>query len=94
MLRTGFHSENIMENIALIGIDLGKNSFHIHCQDHRGKAVYRKKFTRPKLIEFLATCPATTIAMEACGGSHFMAQAGRVRAFSKADITAICPPIR
>ncbi|WP_072044565.1 IS110 family transposase, partial [Enterobacter hormaechei] len=26
-----------MENIALIGIDLGKNSFHIHCQDHRGK---------------------------------------------------------
>ncbi|EOE4317346.1 MULTISPECIES: hypothetical protein, partial [Enterobacterales] len=24
-----------MENIALIGIDLGKNSFHIHCQDHR-----------------------------------------------------------
>ncbi|MGD1697355.1 hypothetical protein ACP6D1_22955, partial [Klebsiella pneumoniae subsp. pneumoniae] len=20
-----------MENIALIGIDLGKNSFHIHC---------------------------------------------------------------
>ncbi len=57
-----------MENIALIGIDLGKNSFHIHCQDRRGKAVYRKKFTRPKLIEFLATCPATTIAMEACGG--------------------------
>ncbi|EJO6495167.1 IS110 family transposase, partial [Citrobacter freundii] len=56
------------------GIDLGKNSFHIHCQDRRGKAVYRKKFTRPKLIEFLATCPATTIAMEACGGSHFMAR--------------------
>jgi hypothetical protein len=21
-----------MENIALIGIDLGKNSFHIHCK--------------------------------------------------------------
>ena len=61
-----------MENIALIGIDLGKNSFHIHCQDRRGKAVYRKKFTRPKLIEFLATCPATTIAMEACGGSHLI----------------------
>ncbi|MGZ9733426.1 hypothetical protein ACXYCF_22500, partial [Enterobacter hormaechei subsp. xiangfangensis] len=25
-----------MENIELIGIDLGKNSFHIHCQDRRG----------------------------------------------------------
>lgn len=62
-----------MENIALIGIDLIKNSFHIHCQNRHGKAVYRKKFTRAKLIEFPATYPATTIAMEACGGSHFMA---------------------
>ncbi len=63
-----------MENIALIGIDLGKNSFLVHCQDRHGKAVYRKKFTRPKLIEFLAACPTTTVAMEACGGSHFMAR--------------------
>lgn len=39
-----------MENIALIGIDLGKNSFHIHCQDHRGKAVYRKKFGYPEFL--------------------------------------------
>lgn len=61
-----------MENIALIGIDLGKNSFHVHCQDRHGKAVFRKKFTRPKLFEFLATCPATVIVMEACGGAHFM----------------------
>jgi hypothetical protein len=26
-----------MENIALIGIDLGKNSFHIHCQIVAGR---------------------------------------------------------
>lgn len=61
-----------MENIALIGIDLGKNSFHIHCQDSHGKALFRKKFTRSKLFEFLATCQATTVVMEACGGAHFM----------------------
>ncbi|MEG5677644.1 IS110 family transposase [Enterobacter hormaechei] len=61
-----------MENIALIGIDLGKKSFHIHCQDRHGKAIYRKKLTRQKLYEFLAKCPATTIVMEACGGAHFM----------------------
>jgi transposase len=73
-----------MENIALIGIDLGKNSFHIHCQDRRGKAVYRKKFTRPKLIEFLAT-----YLMEACAVLTGT-QVGRVGAFPKADITTIC----
>ncbi|MDP0731846.1 hypothetical protein, partial [Klebsiella pneumoniae] len=32
-----------MENIALIGFDLGKNSFHIHCQDHRWEGVFLKK---------------------------------------------------
>nr|QTX14598.1 Mobile element protein [Klebsiella pneumoniae] len=60
-----------------------------------GRPFTVKKFTRPKLIEFLATCPATTIAMEACGGSHFMARKlEELGHFSKADITAICPPIR
>ena len=39
-----------MQNITLIGIDLGKHSFHIHCQDKSGKALLRKKFTRTKLM--------------------------------------------
>lgn len=80
-----------LKNIARIGIELGKNSFRIHCQDRRGKAVYRKKFTQPKRIEFLATCPVTTIVMAACGSSHFMAckltELG-------ADITTVYPPVR
>ncbi|MGX8940047.1 IS110 family RNA-guided transposase [Symbiopectobacterium sp. Eva_TO] len=63
-----------MQNVTLIGIDLGKHSFHIHCQDKSGKALLRKKFTRTKLIEFLATCTPTTVVMEACAGAHFMAR--------------------
>ncbi len=55
-------------------VSIWVKTLSIFIADRRGKAVYRKKFTRPKLIEFLATCPATTIAMEACGGSHFMAR--------------------
>jgi hypothetical protein len=81
-----------MENIALIGIDLGKNSFHIHCQDHRGKAVYRKKFTRPKLIEFLATCPAQPSRWKPVAVLTLWHASWKSWAF--ADITAICPPIR
>lgn len=30
-----------MKNSPLVGIDLGKNSFHIHCQDDHGKADIR-----------------------------------------------------
>ncbi|WP_045382865.1 IS110 family transposase [Vibrio campbellii] len=63
-----------MQHIALIGIDLGKYSFHIHCQDISGRKVLRKKLTRIKLFEFLANTPATTVVMEACAGSHYMAR--------------------
>lgn len=58
-----------MQNVALIGIDLGKHSFHIHCQDKSGNALLRKK-----LMQFLATCPSLVVVMEACAGAHFMAR--------------------
>ncbi|HHL2824392.1 TPA: IS110 family transposase, partial [Citrobacter murliniae] len=54
-----------MNNIALIGIDLGKHSFHVHCQDNSGRALIRKKFTRTKLFEFLANTPSAKVVMEA-----------------------------
>ncbi|WP_434526429.1 IS110 family transposase [Photorhabdus asymbiotica] len=63
-----------MQNVTLIGIDLGKHSFHIHCQDKSGKAILCKKLTRTKLMQFLAECPSSTVVMEACAGAHFMAR--------------------
>lgn len=63
-----------MEDVALIGIDLGKHSFHLHGQDKRGNALLRKKCSRPQLIQFLATFHPCTIVMEACAGSHHMAR--------------------
>ncbi|AYY80099.1 TPA: IS110 family transposase [Proteus mirabilis] len=63
-----------MNAIAIIGIDLGKNTFHIHCQDKSGNVLLRKKFTRNKLLEYLSLCKSTTVVMEACAGAHFMAR--------------------
>ncbi|EPY4821819.1 IS110 family transposase [Klebsiella pneumoniae] len=63
-----------MKNISLIGIDLGKHSFHLHCQDQSGKTLLRKKFTRTKLLEFLGNCTPSIVAMEACASAHFMAR--------------------
>lgn len=63
-----------MENVALIGIDLGKHAFHVLCQDRLGNALLHKKFTRAKLMQFLATCPSSTVVMESCAGAHFMAR--------------------
>ncbi|WP_409311229.1 IS110 family transposase [Pectobacterium sp. B1J-3] len=77
-----------MQNVTLIGIDLGKHSFHVHCQDKSGKALLRKKFSRTKLMAFLAGSPSATVVMEACAGAHFMAR--RIAAFGH-DAKLISP---
>jgi len=56
-----------MFTIKVLGIDLGKSSFHLIGRDHRDQNTLRKKLSRPKLIEFIAQLPNCTIAFEACG---------------------------
>lgn len=63
-----------MQDVTLIGIDLGKHSFHIHGQDRHGKALLRKKLSRKQLIEFFAKFHPCTVVMEACAGAHHMAR--------------------
>jgi transposase len=55
--------------IATLGIDLGKNSFHLVGQDQRGVAL-RIKLSRPQLTQQLANLPPCLIGMEACAGAH------------------------
>jgi transposase len=63
-----------MDHATLVGIDLGKHSFHIHGQDSKGKAVFRRKLGRKQLIGFFATYATCTVVMEACAGAHYMAR--------------------
>lgn len=66
----------------MIGIDLGKHSFHLHGQDRVGKVVFRKKVSREQLLEFFATFHPCTAVMEACAGAHWMAR--KLREFGHA----------
>lgn len=63
-----------MSKVAIAAIDLGKHSFHLHAQDDRGRELYHKKFNRDGLAKHLTNLEPCTIAMEACGGAHFMAR--------------------
>ena len=63
-----------MKNIKAIGIDLAKNVFQLHGVDSKGKCVLRKRLSREKLKEFVATIPGCEIGIEACGGSHYWAR--------------------
>jgi transposase len=58
--------------IASIGIDLGKNTFHLVALDERSKVAIRQKFTRKQLLAFTANLPTSLIGMEACSGAHFI----------------------
>ncbi|NUT90379.1 IS110 family transposase [Pseudomonas corrugata] len=63
-----------MSESALIGIDLGKHSFHLHGQDESGREVFRKKLSRPQMMQFFGNLKACTVVMEACAGAHFVAR--------------------
>ncbi|WLG83311.1 IS110 family transposase [Pseudomonas cucumis] len=62
-----------MSESALIGIDLGKHSFHLHGQDKLGREVFRKKLSRQQMMTLFGNLPACTVVMEACAGAHFVA---------------------
>lgn len=60
--------------IAVIGIDIGKNSFHLVDQDPRGAIVLRKKWSRGQVEARLANLPPCLIGMEACVGAHHLSR--------------------
>jgi transposase len=61
-------------NGTTIGIDLAKNVFHLCAADGGGRVLWRKRTTRRGLETLLAELPPSTIAMEACAGSHYWAR--------------------
>jgi transposase len=63
-----------MNEVTLIGIDLGKHVFHLHAQDAKGHEVLRKKLSRAQLLPFFSNFKAVTVVMEACAGSHWLAR--------------------
>jgi transposase len=63
-------SQKTPETITTIGIDLGKNTFHLVGLDKRGAIVLQQKVSRSQLGRRLANIPNCLIGMEACSGSH------------------------
>ena len=61
--------------IAILGIDLGKNSCSVVGFDSSGKVAIRRRMHRETVIDFCSKLPACVIAMEACCGAHHMGRA-------------------
>ncbi len=60
-----------MEQVNIIGIDLAKQGFQLHGARPDGSVAFRKKLTRGKVLDFLASHPRCLVAMEACASAHY-----------------------
>ena len=67
-------SQTLNTAIAVIGIDIGKNSFHVVGHDARGAIVLRQKWSRGQVEARLANMPPCLIGMEACVGAHHLSR--------------------
>ncbi|MBB5406049.1 transposase [Paraburkholderia sp. JPY162] len=61
-------------NVALLSIDLAKNTFQLYGVDERGHPVLSRRVSRSKLLETVVCLPCCRIVMEACGGAHYWAR--------------------
>ena len=67
-------SEKVISEIAVVGIDIGKTSFHVIGLDRRGAVVLRQRWSRSQVAVRFANMPPCLIGMEACVGAHHLSR--------------------
>jgi transposase len=67
-------AEALKHSIAFVGIDIGKNSFHVVGLDEHGAIVLRQKWSRGQMEARFANMPPSLIGMEACVGAHHLSR--------------------
>lgn len=77
------------EDIAVIGVDIGKETFHLVGFDHAGQRVLRKKIRRLALMPTFEKFPRCVVGMEACMSAHFVSRMLRKLGFEPRIIPAI-----
>jgi transposase len=68
------HHQRSSDPVATIGLDIGKNTFHLVGLDKRGAIVMRIKVSRNQLVRRLVNLPAWLLGLEAGSGSHHIAR--------------------
>ena len=62
------------DTVAVLGIDIGKNTFHLVGLNERGAIILRRKLSRGQLEAKLANLPPCLVGMEACVGAHHLSR--------------------
>ena len=62
-------------DIAVLGIDLGKNSCSVVGLDGSGKVILRRRMQRKTIMLLASKLSPCIVAMEACCGAHHLGRA-------------------
>lgn len=63
-----------MSEQKIAGIDLAKTHFYFFSINAHGKPAGKIRLSRTQRLNWLVQQPKMTVAMEACGASHYRAQ--------------------
>ena len=78
-----------IEDLAVVGIDIGKDTFHLVGFDQSGQLVIRKQIKRLALNATFEQLPRCIVGMEACLSAHFVSRTLRGMGFEPRIIPAI-----
>ena len=67
-------SKHDLSNLACIGVDIGKEVFHLVGFDSGGKLVLQQKIKRLALVSTFKKIPGCIVGMEACLSAHFVSR--------------------
>jgi len=63
-----------IEDLAVVGVDIGKDTFHLVGFDRSGQVVLRKQIKRLALDATFEKLPRCVVGMEACLSAHFVSR--------------------
>jgi len=72
-----------------VGVDIGKDVFHLVGFDNDGQLVLRKKIKRMALVATFEDLPKCIVGMEACLSAHFVSDPRHSTAGLNADCKAV-----
>ena len=66
-------AKNDIDELMSVGVDIGKDVFHLVGFDHDGQLVLRKKIKRMALVATFKKLPRCIVGMEPCLSAHLSA---------------------
>lgn len=82
-------AKNDFDELMSVGVDIGKDTFHIVAFDPDGRLVMRKQIKRLALAQTFEKLPRCVVGMEACLSAHFVSRMLRKMGFEPRIIPAI-----